>query len=155
MAAQLQMGRFEAQMLFATFYMSPNQTEHDSLDGHCAQFTWQVSIIFSPLKLLVGWIPCKVRLFYRGWDTWVPCSVHMSLTHTSSHNVSLCGVLHDSPSTSPVPVWPCNPHHKKTTPISNLLVSIVCLVRLKCSQKMIHVHVMMSDFGFLLIQSHL
>lgn len=70
------------------------------------------------------------------------------LTHASSHNASLCCVLHDSLSATLMPAWPCSPHLQHTTPNSNLHFSIVCVVCLNWgyltlySLKMINVSAM-------------
>lgn len=87
---------------------------------------YQISL--TSLTLLVGWIPMlgvalfQVKLFE------FPVLFTTPLTHASSHNASLCCVLHDSLSANLVPARPCSPHLQCTTPTSNLHFSLVCVV---------------------------
>lgn len=48
-----------------------------------------------------------------------PVQFTLPLTCTTSQSTLLCGVLHDCPTPSPVPVWSCSPHLQQTTPNSN------------------------------------
>lgn len=67
-------------------------------------------ISFSPPTQLVGQIPMWGAALTQAMRYRFPVQFTTPLNHASSHNATLCRVLHDSLSASSVPVWPCSPH---------------------------------------------
>lgn len=82
-----------------------------------------------------------------------PVQFTTPVSRASFHKASLCRVLHDGLSASPVPLWPCSPHRTSKplptqTSTSLLFASAQTEVITQQSQKMINVSVCVCDCYF-------